>query len=177
MITRDKFVSVSYELRTTQEGEPMEIADENQPLTFICGNGQTLESFEMNLLGLNTGDAFNFRIPAAQAYGEINEDMIMDLPREMFAELPADQLTVGTVLNMQDSLGRRMPGKIIAVSDNEVRMDLNGPMAGVDLYFKGKVLEVRDATEEELNALNQSQCGGCSGCGSSDGCGSGGCGC
>ena len=54
MITKNKFVTVSYELRTAADAEPIEIADEKTPLEFICGQGQTLEYFEMNLLNSTT---------------------------------------------------------------------------------------------------------------------------
>ena len=69
MITKNKFVTVSYELRTAADAEPIEIADEKTPLEFICGQGQTLEYFEMNLLNLNTGNSFDFHIPSAGKTG------------------------------------------------------------------------------------------------------------
>ncbi|MFR5703368.1 MAG: FKBP-type peptidyl-prolyl cis-trans isomerase [Eubacterium ramulus] len=81
---KNKMVSVSYELRTEQNGELLEAAGADRPLDFICGQGQTLEYFEMNLLDKNEGDKFDFSIPAAHAYGLVNEDMIVDLPQEIF---------------------------------------------------------------------------------------------
>ena len=87
MITKNKFVTISYELRTDKNGDAVEVADVERPLEFICGQGQTLEYFEMNLLGLNEGDAFDFSIPAANAYGTVNEDMIVELPKDIFAEV------------------------------------------------------------------------------------------
>ena len=174
MITKNKHVTVSYELRTAADAEPIETADASTPLEFICGQGQTLEYFEMNLLNLNTGNSFDFKIPAANGYGEVNEDMIVELPKDIFAEVEADELQPGNTLPMQDSLGRHLNGTIAEVGDDFVKMDFNHPMAGKDLYFKGKVLAVRDATDEELEALHSHKCGGCHGCGSDDGgCGSG----
>ena len=73
---------------------------------------------------------------------------------------------------MQDSLGRHLNGTIVTVGDDTVTMDLNHPMAGKDLFFKGKVLAVGDATDEELESLHSHKCGGCHGCGSYGGCGS-----
>lgn len=175
MITKNKHVTVSYELRTAADAEPIEIADAGTPLEFICGQGQTLEYFEMNLLNLNTGNSFDFHIPAANAYGELNEDMIVELPKDIFAEVEEDELQPGNVLPMQDSLGRHLNGTIVEVGDGMVKMDFNHPMAGKDLYFKGKVLAVRDATDEELESLHSHKCGGChGGCGSDEGgCGDG----
>ena len=67
MITKNKFVTVSYELRTDKDGELLETAGADRPLEFICGQGQTLEYFEMNLLDKKEGDKFDFEIPAANA--------------------------------------------------------------------------------------------------------------
>jgi FKBP-type peptidyl-prolyl cis-trans isomerase 2 len=59
---------------------------------------------------------------------------------------------------MQDSLGRHLNGTIVTVGDDTVTMDFNHPMAGKDLFFKGKVLAVRDATDEELESLHSHKC-------------------
>lgn len=183
MITKNKVVTVSYELKTSPDEAVLETASAENPLEFICGQGQTLEYFEMNLLNLKAGDPFDFRIPQANAYGEVNEDMIVDLPKDIFKEVEAEDLAVGNVLPMMDSMGRRLEGKIVEIMPEEIRIDFNHQLAGKDLYFKGKVLGVRDATDEELEALHSHKCGGCSGCGSEegscgshdDGCGCGGC--
>lgn len=183
MITKNKFVTVSYELRTDKDGELLETAGADRPLEFICGQGQTLEYFEMNLLDKEEGDKFDFEIPAANAYGEVNEDMIVDLPKDIFQEVAAEDMVVGNVLPMMDSIGRRLQGKIESIREEEVRVNFNHPLAGKNLFFKGEILGVRDATDEELEALHSHKCGGCSGCGSHDdgcgGCGShdDGCGC
>lgn len=176
MITKNKFVTISYELRTDKNGDAVEVADVERPLEFICGQGQTLEYFEMNLLGLNEGDAFDFSIPAANAYGTVNEDMIVELPKDIFAEVDTEELKPGNTLPMQDSLGRHLMGNILEVKDDAVVMDFNHPMAGKNLYFTGKVIAVRDATDEELESLHSHKCGGCHGCGSEGGCGDHSCG-
>lgn len=173
MITKNKMVSVSYELRTEKDGEVLEAAGSDRPLEFICGQGQTLEYFEMNLLEKKEGDKFDFRIPAANAYGEVNEDMIVDLPKDIFNEVEEEEMVVGNVLPMMDSVGRHLRGKILSIGDGEVRIDFNPELAGKDLYFKGEVLGIREATEAEIEALHSHKCGGCSGCGSEEGCGSG----
>ena len=183
MITKNKFVTVSYELRTDKDGELLETAGADRPLEFICGQGQTLEYFEMNLLDKKEGDKFDFEIPAANAYGEVNEDMVVDLPKDIFQEVAAGDMVVGNVLPMMDSIGRRLQGQIESIGEEEVRVNFNHPLAGKKLFFKGEILGVRDATDEELEALHSHKCGGCSGCGSHDdgcgGCGShdNGCGC
>ncbi|MDL2283063.1 peptidylprolyl isomerase [Odoribacter sp. OttesenSCG-928-G04] len=171
MITKNKVVSLSYELRTEPNGEPIEVAGADQPLEFIAGQGQTLEFFEMNLLEKNKGDKFDFKIAADNAYGAVNEDMIVELPKDIFKDVAPEDMQVGNVLPMMDSIGRRLQGQIAEIGETEIKIDFNHPLAGKDLYFKGDVLDVRDATEEELEALTSGKCGGCSGCGE-DGCGS-----
>ena len=169
MVTKNKMVSVSYELRTEPNGEILEAATADRPLDFICGQGRTLEYFEMNLLEKKVGEKFDFKIPAANAYGEVNDEMIVDLPKEIFKEVEAGEMKVGNVLPMMDSMGRHLQGKILSIGEEEVKIDFNHQLAGKDLYFKGEVLSVRDATDEELEALHSHKCGGCSGCGSEGG--------
>lgn len=181
MITKNKVVTVSYELKVGPDKTILETANAETPLEFICGQGQTLEYFEMNLLNLKAGDAFDFKIPTANAYGEINEEMVVDLPRDIFKDVEAEDLVVGNTLPMMDSIGRRLEGKITEVMPEDIRIDFNHQLAGKDLYFKGQVLGVRDVTDEELEALHSHKCGsGCGGgCGSEkESCGSeeGGCG-
>ena len=173
MITKDKFVSVSYELRTDKEGEAIEVAGVDTPLEFICGHGQTLEFFEMNLLEKKKGDHFDFKISAENAYGEVNEEMKVELPKEIFKEVEPEEMVIGNVLPMMDSVGRRLQGKIGSIGEEEVCSDFTHPLAGKDLYFSGEVVEVRDATAEEIEALHAHKCGGCSGCGSEGSCGGG----
>ena len=182
MITTNKVVSVSYELRTEPDGDILEKAGADKPLEFICGQGQTLEYFEMNLMNKKAGDQFDFKIPAANAYGEVNEDMIVDLPKDIFQEVEPQDMAVGNVLPMMDSIGRHLEGKIVSIGEEDVKIDFNHQLAAKDLYFKGEVLAVREATEEEIEALKSHKCGGCSGCGSEgscspqeDSCGCGGC--
>ena len=87
----------------------------------------------------------------------------------------------GNVVPLMDSEGNRLQAQVVSVTDSHVTVDLNHPLAGENLHFKGKVLEVREATEEELNALLGGGCGCGSGCSCDDeescGSGSGGCGC
>ncbi|MGL5683858.1 MAG: FKBP-type peptidyl-prolyl cis-trans isomerase [Marinifilaceae bacterium] len=184
MITKDKVVSVIYELRTEPNGEVRESANAQRPLTFICGQKQVLEFFESNLLDKNKGDKFEFTIPSENAYGEYNEDMVVELPMEVFKDVRPEDMQVGNDLPMVDSMGRHLMGNIKAINGDLVEIDFNHPLAGKDLIFSGEITEVRDVTQAELDALNSHGCGS-GGCGGCSGCGSdseekhdcGGCGC
>jgi FKBP-type peptidyl-prolyl cis-trans isomerase SlyD len=131
-----------------------------------------LEMFEQKLEGLAAGDNFSFSLSAEDAYGEVNEDAIVDLPKNIFevnGSIDEELLTVGNTVPMQDAQGNRLNGIVLEVTDETVKMDFNHPLAGDDLHFSGAVLSVREATEDEL----MDACGGSC---SSGGCG-GGCSC
>lgn len=178
-ISKDKVVSVIYELKTDLSGEIIEKAAKETPLTFLCGAGQMLEKFEANLMGLEAGAAFDFKLETAEAYGEASEEAVIDLPKNIFevnGEFDSEVIKEGNVVPMQDNSGRRMNGIVLEITDATIKMDFNHPLAGDDLFFKGEVLEVRDATEEEMKEAYAPQ-GGCdSGSCDTGGCGSG-CGC
>ncbi len=159
-------VSLIYELREVNpEGRIIEALEENQPLKFVYGAGRLLPSFESNIFDLKNGDLFNFTLKAENAYGERDESMIINVPVSVFQKdgmIDEDICQVGNEVPMVDSEGHPLNGVINEITDSHVRMDFNHPMAGIDLYFAGKIIDIRDATDEELAALNHS----CSSCGS-----------
>jgi FKBP-type peptidyl-prolyl cis-trans isomerase SlyD len=169
-------VSLIYELRENDlNGRIIESLDETRPLKFIYGTGRLLPVFESNISLLKTGDIFKFLLSSEMAYGDKREDMIIDVPVSVFAtdgKLNEDICFVGNEVPMTDSDGNPLTGVINEITETYVRMDFNHPMAGLDLFFAGKIVEVREATENELDAITHS----CSGCGTEDhsGC-SGGC--
>jgi FKBP-type peptidyl-prolyl cis-trans isomerase SlyD len=144
-------VSLTYELHTTnEEGQQVfvEKADEQNALVFLYGTGMMLPKFEEHLAGLNVGDEYGFELSAADGYGEIDPGAFADLPVDMFKEagLPA----VGDVIPLQDNQGNHFRAGVTAVHEDVVNVDLNHPMAGKDLIFAGKIISVREATQEEL---------------------------
>lgn len=186
-IVKDKMISLTYELRLDGEkGDVFETAGKDNPLEFLFGAGIMLPAFESKIAGLSKGNNFDIEIPSREAYGLVNEEAIVDLPKNIF-EVEGkfdDQLVKeGNTVPMMSTSGQRMNGIVMAVENEIVKMDFNHPLAGEDLHFKGEILKVRDATEEELaEAMNEDGCG-CS-CDSSDcsdsgcepsGCNSGGC--
>lgn len=145
-------VSLTYELYVNKEDgteEFQERATQEQPLTFLFGAGQMIPKFEEELSTLSTGDKYDFRITAAEGYGEFDEEAVANLPKEMFQgqELPQ----IGEVLPLQDNNGGRFQGQVVSVTEDSVIVDLNHPMAGQELHFTGEILNVRPATPEELS--------------------------
>lgn len=161
-IARNKFVSLSYQLRLNgAEGDLVEETGESNPLQFVFGAGKMIEMFEKKLEGLQQGDDFSFKLKSDEAYGEVNTDAIVDLPKNIFevnGQIDESLLKIGNMVPMQDASGNRLNGIVLEVTDNTVKMDFNHPLAGDDLHFAGKVLEVRDATESELVEAVGSDC-------------------
>jgi FKBP-type peptidyl-prolyl cis-trans isomerase SlyD len=182
-ITANKAVSAEYELyvdgETEGELELMEKATSEQPLSFVYGLGMMLPKFEENLFGLEVGDKFDFVINTEDGYGEYDDESVLDLDRAIFeidGKLDEEMIYEGNVVPLMDNEGNRINAQVVTITDTHVKVDLNHPLAGETLHFKGSVLEVREASEKELEALMGGGCG--SGCGCGDGgCGSGSCGC
>ena len=145
-------VSLTYDLYVKKEDGTeglQESATQEQPLTFLFGAGQMLPRFEEHLSELSTGDAYDFKLSATDAYGEYDDEAVTNLPIEMFTG--ADMPEVGTVLPLQDNNGNRFQGQVVSIAEDAVIVDLNHPMAGQELHFKGEIINVRPATEEELS--------------------------
>ncbi|MFW6369943.1 MAG: FKBP-type peptidyl-prolyl cis-trans isomerase [Bacteroidota bacterium] len=176
-ISKNSMVTLSYDLHIEDEkGELVEKATEENPLQFLFGAGLMLPKFESHLQGLKEGEAFTIRLSSNDAYGEINEDAVVELPKHVFlvdGTFDEEMIAVGKMVPMMSSNGQRLNGQVLDINDETVKMDFNHPLAGEDLYFKGKVLEVREPSEEELAGILSG--GGC-GCGSGGGCEDDGCG-
>jgi FKBP-type peptidyl-prolyl cis-trans isomerase SlyD len=183
IIEKDKVVSVTYELMLADgSNEIVEKVNSSNPLQFILGHGNLLPKFETNLTGLKIGDKFDFVLQCQEAYGAVSQEAIVDLPKSVFAndgQVDNDLLTLGNIVPMMDNQGNRFNGKIKEVGSENVIMDFNHPLAGENLHFKGEVVDIREATEEELSHGHLHQASGCGGgcdCSSAscgDGCGDG----
>jgi FKBP-type peptidyl-prolyl cis-trans isomerase SlyD len=170
-IGTNKVVALSYTL--VVDGDVMETVTADKPMEFIFGTGYLLPKFEENILDKVVGDSFAFELSAKEGYGEENPDAVIELPKDMFmvdGKIEEGLLVVGNVLPMQDSDGNRLQGTIDEIKDDVVIMNFNHPLAGANLNFKGTVVSVREATQQELTAglfgEKASSCGseGCSSC-------------
>lgn len=169
MLVEDKkVISIVYELRKDKkDGEVVEALTEDQPLVFLFGSGNLLPKFEENLEGLKSGDNFEFALTSSDAYGEIQENAIVDVPRNIFVvdgKEDPNLLKVGNVIPMLDREGNRLNGIVTEIEDESVKMDFNHPMAGQDLYFTGKITDIREANSEELQHGHVHSSGSCEGC-------------
>ena len=189
-ISANKYVAVIYDLNVGEgeERELMEKATREVPLKFIYGMGMMIPAFEEALMGLEEGEKFDFSITPENAYGEYNEEHVLDLPKSIFevdGKFDSEMVKEGNTIPMMDASGQRINGSVLEVKDDVVVMDFNHPLAGETLHFKGEVIDVHEPTAEEIAALTAPAggCGcGCDSCGSGcgdhghgDSCGCGGC--
>jgi FKBP-type peptidyl-prolyl cis-trans isomerase SlyD len=170
---KDNVVSIVYELRAgSKDGEVVEALTSDNPLTFLFGTGGLLPKFEENLNGLNAGDSFEFLLNSEDAYGPVIENAIVHVPKSVFqvdGKIDESLMKIGNMVPMMDAEGRRLNGMVIAVEGDAVKMDFNHPMAGQDLFFRGQVTDIRNATEEELTHGHVHGHGQGCGCGSQNG--------
>lgn len=175
----NKYVTVAYELYTDNEKgihELVEKAPVEHPFQFITGMGVALDSFEEKILALGQGDDFDFVLKVDEAYGPYEEEHVLELDKQIFSvngRFDKEMVYPGAVLPLVNADGNRFNGLVLEVKDNTVVVDLNHPLAGKDLHFKGTVVTLRDATNEEIqgliNMMSGEGCGcGCEECG--DGC-------
>ncbi|HOG20454.1 MAG TPA: FKBP-type peptidyl-prolyl cis-trans isomerase [Salinivirgaceae bacterium] len=174
IIENDKLVSLTYQLKSDNaNGEIIEIVTADNPLTFLFGQGMMLPKFEENIQGKKVGESFEFILDSTDAYGEYSEDNVIEIPSSVFElDKPENRnlVKVGNSIPMMDSAGNRLTGVVLKIEKDFVTMDFNHAMAGKQLYFTGKVVSVKEPSDEDLMMFNT----GCSGCGGGD-CSSGGC--
>lgn len=148
-------VSLKYKLTNQQTGETIEETVADRPMQFLYGIERIIPTFEENIHGLKAGDSFDFGIVSSDAYGDRNETQIAHIPVSVFevedGKMNEQEVYVGALLPMTDSEGNHLRGKVMDITADTVVMDFNHPLAGTDLHFVGEILEVRAATEEEIN--------------------------
>jgi FKBP-type peptidyl-prolyl cis-trans isomerase SlyD len=146
-IARNRKAKISYILTLAEEGTELTNIPEDDPVEFGFGTNQLLPSFEQNLMGLRAGDQFDFRIEAKDAYGSSDPYAIFDVPKDTFevdGKTDEQMLKVGNTIPMADNEGNKHMGRIIQVMEDSITMDFNHPLAGKDLRFIGKIIDVMD---------------------------------
>jgi len=145
-IANDVVVSIEYTL-TDDQGNVIDSSAGGEPLAYLHGAGNIIPGLEAALEGKIVGDAFKISIAPADGYGEKNDDMLQQVPREMFQGV--DVIEAGMQFHAQTDHGMQVI-TVSAVDGDLVTVDGNHPLAGQNLHFDVKVLEVRAPSEEEL---------------------------
>jgi FKBP-type peptidyl-prolyl cis-trans isomerase SlyD len=147
-VAEKKVVSLSYVL--TVDGAVFQQSQPDQPLEFMVGAGKMMPAFETAITGMKVGDKKSFDIKAADAYGEYDKTKTVDVPVSEFGTGPTPK--VGDRFTVQTPNGP-MPVSVAAVKGTTITIDYNPPLAGKDLSFAVQIIKIRDATKDELAAL------------------------
>jgi peptidylprolyl isomerase len=122
------------------DGSVFDSSEGRDPLEFVLGEGNVIPGFEQAVAGMEVGDSKTVKIPCAEAYGERNEDMMMAVPRDQVP--PEITPEVGMMLQIQTPQGP-MPVRVGKVTEENIMLDANHPLAGQDLTFELELVEVR----------------------------------
>lgn len=143
----NKVVTFNYTLKD-DEGTVLDSTVNKDPLTFISGTSQILPKLEDALGEMLIGGKKIVKIGAAEAYGEYDEKAVQNIKKEQF---PADaKVEVGVRYVANSPEGGQMPFVIKEVKEKDVAVDFNHPLAGKDLEFDVELIDIRDATAEEI---------------------------
>ncbi len=145
-IADNKVVLLDYTLKD-EAGEVLDSSDDGDLLAYIHGKGAIVEGLEDALTGKQTGDKLEVHVEAAEAYGEYDESLVQPVERHQFGDHSVD---VGSQFHADTAIGPRIV-TVTAIDGDEVIIDANHSLAGEDLVFHVEVMDVRDATKEELD--------------------------
>jgi FKBP-type peptidyl-prolyl cis-trans isomerase SlyD len=146
-ITTNAVATIEYTLKN-DEGEVIDTSSGRDPLAYVHGVGALVPGLEAELEGKKAGDSLSVRIPPEKGYGERHAAMIQEVPRQ---QLPADpEPQIGMQFQARNEGGQTLILTVVAVEEETVKLDGNHPLAGVPLNFDVQVVEVREATSEEL---------------------------
>lgn len=153
-ITKNTVVSMTYILTENDvKGNLIQEVTKDQPFVTLFGAGALLPKFENELEGLTVGDSYGFALSSQEGYGDINPQAVVELDKKIFevdGKLDEEMVKVGNTIPMQNDQGQPLSGLVKEIKTDKVVMDFNHPLAGVNLYFTGEILDVREATKEEL---------------------------
>lgn len=164
-VDKHTVVSIEYTL-TDENGTVLDTSEGREPLQYVQGVGAIISGLENEMQDKTKGDKFNVTIDPKDGYGERNEAMIQELPKSQFGD---QDVQAGQQFQVMTGNGAHII-TVVEVKDDLVVIDGNHPMAGKTLNFDVEVVDVRSATEEELEPFaehDHGSCGsgGCSGCG------------
>ncbi|GAP11255.1 FKBP-type peptidyl prolyl cis-trans isomerase/Apo-metallochaperone SlyD [Bellilinea caldifistulae] len=146
VVADDVVVTMAYTL--TVNGEVIDTSEESDPLIFLQGYRNIIPGLERELYGLNIGDSKKVIVKPEDGYGDEDPEAFMEVPRSDFPkEIP---LEIGTELEIRDEDDETLLATIDRVTKDSVRLNFNHPLAGKTLEFDVKILDLRAATEEEL---------------------------
>lgn len=180
----NKLIAAQYQLFTISDNGERKLVEETtkeQPFVFITGFDAALDALEERLENLKLGEKFDFELDKEKAFGEYETSRVIELNKEMFivdGQFDSKNIFKGAQIPLKNEDGNFFIGTVLEIGDAAVKVDLNHPLAGKKLNFKGYIIENRDATKDEIKTmLSHMNGGGCGGdCGGCEGGCEGGCG-
>ncbi|ANG62898.1 peptidylprolyl isomerase [Marinobacterium aestuarii] len=145
-IAENTIVQIHYTLKNAA-GDVVDTSAGQEPLAYLHGGGNIVEGLESALVGKAVGDKLDVTVEPERGYGERREDLVQDVERSNFVGV--EDIEVGMQFLAQTPWGEQ-PVTVIAVADDSVQLDGNHPLAGETLNFSVEVVDVRQASEEEL---------------------------
>lgn len=142
-ISKNKVAAIHYTL-TDNQGTVLDTSDGREPLHYLHGAGNLITGMEEGLEGKSKGDKFSIKVPPSKGYGDLDPSMTQSVPRSAFGDQPVKK-------GMKFSTGSGAVVTVVDVGLDSVTVDANHPLAGVELNFVVEVMEVRDATAEEVS--------------------------
>ena len=146
-ISEQKVVTMNYEV-VDDQGQLVDRSEDDGPLAYIHGSGQLIPGLETALEGRGTGDKVAVDVPPAQGYGERDEEGVQTVSRDQFDD--SVEIKVGMQFEAQDDDDGHQVVTVVAVDGEHITLDTNHPLAGKSLHFEVEILDVRDASAEEL---------------------------
>ena len=147
-ILEQKVVTMNYEV-VDDQGQLIDRSEEGGPLAYIHGNGQLIPGLETALEGRGKGDKIAVDVPPEQGYGERDEEGVQTVARNQFDD--SVEIEVGMQFEAQDDDDGHQIVTVVAVDGENITLDTNHPLAGKNLRFEVEILDVRDASAEELS--------------------------
>jgi FKBP-type peptidyl-prolyl cis-trans isomerase SlyD len=145
-ISKNNVVVMHYAV-SDSDGTLIDSSYDEKPMAIIQGTGYLIPGLDSALLDHKTGDQFEVDVPCDQAYGQRNENFVQTVPRELLAGV--EDLALGSQLRATTDDGEQTV-IVIDVQDDEITVDGNHPLSGLDLSFDVEIIEVREATSKEL---------------------------
>jgi len=149
-------VSMEYTLKI--DGEVIDSSEGQDPLEFLTGHGNIISGLEREMIGMKVGDSKDVVVAPKDGYGEYDEKAYLDVQKKQF---PKDmQVEEGLELTVRDDSGQGRYARIETVGGETVRLNFNHPLAGDELHFNVKIVNLREPTAEELDHGHVHQGGG-----------------
>ena len=147
-IANHSVVEIHYTLKDA-EGTVIDSSSGGEPLKYLQGVGNIIPGLEQQMLEKSAGDKFTAVIQPEQGYGPQNPELIQTLPKSAFGGV--EELEVGMAFRAQSTEGQPIEVEIIDIDGDNVTINGNHPLAGVELHFDIEVVSVREATPEEID--------------------------